>query len=122
MFSWLNRCWGGMGVTTVFERARLQSTYADWAAPDPQSLNSMTYILSQSSSNRLRETIGKLYPKQLLIVSPRTWNKMTNESMGLSFLKICSYWMRQWKKEFSLPKLATITIASCSIRPVKVKR
>lgn len=38
MFGWLSRCWGGMGVTSGFEKARLECTYADWASPNPRSL------------------------------------------------------------------------------------
>lgn len=34
MFGWINKCWGGMGVTTNFQRARLISTYGDWSMPD----------------------------------------------------------------------------------------
>jgi|688.fasta_scaffold103381_2 hypothetical protein len=34
MFDWLSQCFGGMGITTLFERARLVCTYADWTVPD----------------------------------------------------------------------------------------
>lgn len=34
MIGWLNKCWGGMGISTAFERARIASTYADWYVPD----------------------------------------------------------------------------------------
>lgn len=44
MFGWLTKCWGGMGVTTEFERARLLTTFADWTLPDPQAIKSMKSI------------------------------------------------------------------------------
>lgn len=34
MIGWFSKCWGGMGVTTSFERARIISTFADWTLPD----------------------------------------------------------------------------------------
>lgn len=40
MFGWINKCWGGMGVATEFERARLTTTFADWTLPDPQAIRS----------------------------------------------------------------------------------
>ena len=37
MLGWLSRCWGGMGVTSAFEKHRILATYADWSVPDPES-------------------------------------------------------------------------------------
>jgi hypothetical protein len=34
MLSWISRCWGGMGVKSQFERARIRSVIADWQVPD----------------------------------------------------------------------------------------
>lgn len=44
MLGWLNKCWGGMGVSTIYERARLNCTYADWSLPDNHSFHSIVYF------------------------------------------------------------------------------
>lgn len=32
-FNWISRCWGGMGVNTKFEKARVNCSIPDWTAP-----------------------------------------------------------------------------------------
>lgn len=38
MFGWVSRCWGGFGVNSQFERARVRSTITDWKVPDDNDL------------------------------------------------------------------------------------
>ena len=39
MFTWLKRCWGGVGVTNSFEKARIAATFPDWQASDPNAIS-----------------------------------------------------------------------------------
>lgn len=34
MWGWISRCWGGIGVKSQFERARIRSVIVDWQVPD----------------------------------------------------------------------------------------
>lgn len=43
MFSWFSRCWGGMGVSTQFERARIRSVITDWKVPDETDICSTNF-------------------------------------------------------------------------------
>lgn len=45
MLGWLSKCWGGMGVTNAFERARIICTYADWTLPDQESIKSKQSLI-----------------------------------------------------------------------------
>lgn len=38
MWSWLSRCWGGIGVSNNFEKARIRSIITDWKVPDDDDL------------------------------------------------------------------------------------
>jgi len=51
MFGWLSRCWGGIGINTQFERARIRSVITDWKVPEDQDIcgKSLYYF----SSNQL---------------------------------------------------------------------
>ena len=42
MFGWVSRCWGGLGVNSQFERARIRSIITDWKVPDDQDLYGKT--------------------------------------------------------------------------------
>ena len=46
MFGWVSRCWGGLGVKSIFERARIRSIITDWKVPDDQDIyGNIIYIL-----------------------------------------------------------------------------
>ncbi len=36
MIGWVSRCWGGMGVNSKFENARIRSTITDWNVPSEE--------------------------------------------------------------------------------------
>lgn len=38
MFGWFSRCWGGFGVNSQFERARVRSVITDWRVPEDADL------------------------------------------------------------------------------------
>ena len=48
MFGWMSRCWGGFGVNSQYERARVRSIITDWKVPDDNDLcsNLLKYIFS----------------------------------------------------------------------------
>lgn len=31
--NWISRCWGGMGINTQFQKARINCCIADWTVP-----------------------------------------------------------------------------------------
>jgi hypothetical protein len=45
-FNWISRCWGGMGVNTKFEKARVNCSIPDWTAPYQNDIQGKYQIIS----------------------------------------------------------------------------
>jgi hypothetical protein len=45
ILNWVSRCWGGMGVNTRFEKARINSSIPDWTVPFEEDIFSTSILI-----------------------------------------------------------------------------
>ena len=72
MWGWISRCWGGIGVTSQFERARIRSVIADWQVPDDTDICG-THLPTKSSSILSKAPIQRFNLKLPLTCFFLTW-------------------------------------------------
>ncbi len=114
MLGWMSRCWGGFGVNSQFERARVRSIVTDWKVPEDGDLCSKP-MLRQSSSTPSRAKTQKSHIKPPWRCSSPTCKSTRRRPIQSFYSNTSSSSIRLLRN--ALPSIASLHTTAASSSP-----